>query len=458
MEPKQKPRPPAQGPFQEGAEKHKPAQGPQDAPLAWPALLGPMPWQPPLAGPGPALPLAPMPALPQRAGEQKTPNPFDGMYDDERGMCVAPLAGTGKLLPPPTKCESSKADDLALNPLRQALNDKSLSPGARAAMMLSYRDKQLARVDIGAMFKMQGNDPSYPVFGSGPNKGMHMPLYNQLGSNPKMQSLMSDLTDRILTADSKTLDIQAIFADTQKKAREMSGTDDNTADGNLMALQAMATLSNYYKARGPDGKLPPELASKIPPELWKKINDAGEALTNSESPNAAVMSHGVKAKPGGGNFTADHNFHFFSHAYLTASLIKNHGVSPHQAKAMSGFIGAQYELMDGSLKEGAGNSGIKDILMNAEGAGFGEALMQRPCASLPGQNDGPGVEDRSIPNLKDLPPDAKATAEDAADLSKSNLLLHLLGGSNGNKSDVDWKIYEDTGIPPMPSAGPHMMR
>ncbi len=120
-------------------------------------------------------------------------------------------------------------------------------------MMLSYRDKQLARVDIGAMFKMQGNDPSYPVFGSGPNKGMHMPLYNQLGSNPKMQSLMSDLTDRILTADSKTLDIQAIFADTQKKAREMSGTDDNTADGNLMALQAMATLSNYYKARGPDG-------------------------------------------------------------------------------------------------------------------------------------------------------------------------------------------------------------
>ncbi len=133
--------------------------------------MGPMPWLPALAGMGPALPLGPMPALPQRVGEQKqTPNPFDGMYDDERGMCVAPLAGTGKL--------------------------------------------------------------------------------------------------------------------------------------------------------------PPELASKIPPELWKKINDAGEALANSESPNAAVMSHGVKAKPGGGNFTADHNFHFFSHAYLTASLIKNHGVPP----------------------------------------------------------------------------------------------------------------------------------
>ena len=196
-----------------------------------------MPWLPPLAGMRLALPLGPMPALQQRAGEQKTPNPFDGMYDDERGMCVAPLAGTGKLPPPPTKCESSKADDLALNPLRQALNDKSLSPGARAAMMLSYRDKQLARVDIGAMFKMQGNDPSYPVFGSGPNKGMHMPLYNQLGSNPKMQSLMSDLTDRILTADSKTLDIQAIFADTQKKAREMSGTDDNSADGRRSMTQ-----------------------------------------------------------------------------------------------------------------------------------------------------------------------------------------------------------------------------
>ncbi len=35
-EPKQKLRQPAPGPFQEGAEKHKPAQGPQEDPLAWP--------------------------------------------------------------------------------------------------------------------------------------------------------------------------------------------------------------------------------------------------------------------------------------------------------------------------------------------------------------------------------------------------------------------------------------
>jgi len=417
-------------------------KGGQETPAARPLPEGPMPWRP----------------LPQPQVEAKplASNPFAGMYDDERRVC---LAGNPITSPPqsPTKCEPSKAQELSLSPLRDALNKKSLSPGDRAALMLDYRDKQLAQVDVGAMFKMQGNDPSFPLFGSGQNKGMHMPLYSQLGNSPSMQSMMRDLTDRILTADQKTLDIQAIFAETQKKARELSGADDNTADSNLLALQAMATLSNYYKARGPDGKLPPELAGKVPPELWKKINDAGEALTHSESPNAAVMSYGVQAKPGHGNFTADHNFHFFSHAYLTASLIKQHGVLPHQAKAMSGFVGAQYELQEASLKEGAGNSGIKDILMNAEGAAFGESLMKRPCTSLPGQNEGPGVEDRSINNLRELPPDARATAEDAADLSKSNLLLHLLRGANRNKMDVDMKVFEETGIPPQPSVGPRGM-
>lgn len=317
--------------------------------------------------------------------------------------------------------------------------------------MLEYRDKQLARVDFGAMRAMQRNDPSYPLFGSGREKGMHMPLYDKLSKDPKMQAMMGDLADRIAATDPKNLDIQAIWAQTQAKARELSSEKEDTPGSNLLALQAMATLSNYYKFEDDNGKLPPELEGKIPPELWKKIHSAGKTLTHSESPDAAVMSHGVQAGPGKGNFTADHNFHFFSHAYLTASLIKEKGISPHQAKAMSGFIGAQYELTPGSLREGAGNSGLKDILMNAEGASFGETLMSKPCTALPGKDEGPSVEDRSIPNLKELPPAAQKIADDANDLSKWNLFWHLLGGSHGNKFDMDWHLYEETGIPPVPS-------
>ena len=231
---------------------------------------------------------------------------------------------------------------------------------------------------------------------------------------------------------------------------------DDTAESNLMALQAMATLENIGKF-GKKG-LPPELAAKMPPGLITQIDAAEKAFAHSRSKDAAVMSHDV---PGGNMgdgspFSIDNNLHFFSHAYLTASLVKEHGVNPWQAEAMSGFVGSQYELADYSLKEGSGNSGLKDILSNAEGAAFGTALVGTPRTALPGKFEGAPVENRShadFPSLSALPPDAASTSKEAQDLSKSGLFWSTIQGTLGRKIDQDVKQQGDTGIPPAPS--PH---
>lgn len=341
--------------------------------------------------------------------------------------------------------------DPALRSIRDALNDASLSVAGRAQRALDYRNQELARVHPGAMKAMQGNDQAYPLYATGPHAGMHYPLYERLAGSQHMKQMMTDLSTRILAANQAQLDIRTIWRDTQAKARALLGTSANTRESNLTALQAMATLGNYYKFF--PGGLPPELANGLPPGLWDKIHRAGQKLTYSTSPDAAVMSHGVPAMPRrGANFTADRNFHFFSHAYMTAALVERNGVRPNLAEAISGFAGAQYELMPESLCEGSGNSAVKDILVNGEGAAFGTSLLRNPDRALPATDDGPPPEDRSIQPLPSLPPEAQAISDSAQDLSFWGLVGSFLVGIAANKADQDRLFYEDTGIQP-PTAG-----
>lgn len=394
------------------------------------------------------------------------------LYDSALGVCHAPNSPEGMAAlygnqymngvlscpaqgPAPTAPTGARLnDDPALDDIAAALNDTGLSVEERAQLVLSYRNKQLARVPVGAMQSMRDNDPAFPMYGSGAKKGLHHPLYEKLAADPQMQQMMAGLSSRILAQNPQDLDIQTIWAETQADALGVYGEAAHTDQTNLAALQAMATLSNYYKF-DPAGP-PPAILAQLPPGMWDQIQKAGEAITYSPSPDAAVMSQGVPAQPGAqpGAFTADRNFHFFSHAYLTASLIEEHGVNAHQAQAVSGFSGAQYELMPNSLREGSGNSALKDVLVNAEGAAFGAALMQDPCSALPAQMDGPPVEDRTIPTPTTLPAGAQALSDGAQDLSASGLAGSMLQGLFGNKHDVEMEVYEQTGIPPQPSVQP----
>jgi hypothetical protein len=342
-----------------------------------------------------------------------------------------------------------------LSSVRRALNNKTMTHAERAQTVLSYRNKQIPQVDFGAVQAIENNVPSMPLYGSGPNKGLHVPLYEKLASDPKMQAMMLSLTDRVTSGDKDKLDIAQIWAETQKDARTQSVDDpwdvpsENTAESNMIAIQAMATLANVQKFDA-EKPLPKEISDKLPPELMNKISAAGSALETSKSPKAAVMSHGVQSGRGAGNFTADNNFHFFSHAYLTASLAHQHGVRPTQAEGVSGFAGAQYELLPGSIAERSGNSAIKDLLVNAEGARFGTTLIADPRGSLlPGMFDGPPVEDRTFPRAdpKALPAGVKDVVNRAADLSRTSVLRQALGGTIQRKIDSDIQIQQETGVP-----------
>lgn len=334
--------------------------------------------------------------------------------------------------------------DPSLNPVYDGLNHTGLSMADRAQLMLNYRNSQLAEADLLVLNAMRNNRSDMPVHASGDHPGMQVPLYGRLAADPQQQALMTGLTDRILATDQNALDIEQIFEGVRAQAVELAGEQGPTAETNLAALQAMATLVNYYKF---EGGPPQEILDQLPEGLWDRIHQAGEHLSYGSSPDAAVMSHGVPVGPGQGNFTADRNFHFFSHAYLSANLQHEHGVSANSAEATSGYVGAQYELRDGSFRENQGNSGLKDILVNAEGAAFGTKLLTDPCAPLPDQDDGPAVEDRSIGHVapEDVPTDAQAILDEANDLGPANLLGHALRGVFGIQDGVQIPEHPETG-------------
>ena len=197
------------------------------------------------------------------------------------------------------------------------------------------------------------------------------------------------------------------------------------ADSDLDALRAMATLANYYKI-GRDNNGKAQLPQGVSEELWQQINEAGTKLSTSSSPEAAVMSRGVAPKHvEGQDFTSDRNFHFFSHAYLTAALQHQHQVSAERAKSTSGFIGTQYELQPSSFQENSGNSGLKDILVNAEGAAFGSALMKNSATMLPKTEDGPAIEDRSWEEMNSFDEDTQKLLEKANDLSVKGIMKSI---------------------------------
>lgn len=55
-----------------------------------------------------------------------------------------------------------------------------------------------------------------------------------------------------------------------------------------------------------------------------------------------------------------------------------------------------YEATGPGRSEQKGNAAMKDVLMNAEGAEFGIALMNDPATTLPGMCEGPVLEDRTL--------------------------------------------------------------
>jgi Domain of unknown function (DUF4157) len=324
------------------------------------------------------------------------------------------------MFPPPREQPSGyHNEDESLDPIRAAQNDPSLSHEQRAQLMYDYRNAQLERMSVGtdtawAMNEMNNASPDAPIYLGGAKRGSHMPLFEKLGDDPDMQQMMSQMADSINSQKPGELDIQKIFKNVQQDSEDMD-LNDPRRNRKLMALQAMATLVNASKfdPQGKGTKPPDEILEKLPEGLYDKIKAANAALATSESGQAAVMGHNQTTSN-----AFDNNAHFFTHAYLTGSLTSEYGLSGKDAQAMSGLIGAQYELLPTSIHEGSGNAGIKDILMNAEGASFGTDFINGKRSDLPGQMEGPQVENRDRTVFPDAKPDA--LPEGVKDISENS--------------------------------------
>lgn len=328
------------------------------------------------------------------------------------------------------------AGDPSLLPFYNLLNDPTIEPATRAQTMLEYRNLKLAQADLSTLLSIAAGEDGMPLSLSSETQGTHFPLFERLGQDPAMQRLVLDLSERALSMPPDGVDIQALWDGTRASAELLAGPD-ATDDASMMALQAMATFMNTQKF-DKASKFPVDSATGLPtglpegvsPELWQTLSSASRHVANAPSPDAAVMSHGVDAGKVRGDipFTADNNYHFWTHAWVSASLQAEQGLSAEQAEAISAVAGAQYELRPSSFREEHGNAGLKDILVNAEGAAFGSDLVRDPAAALPGQDQGPPYDVRGLGPLDEMDAATQAVLDQGDITSVEGLLDALLDG------------------------------
>lgn len=328
------------------------------------------------------------------------------------------------------------ASDPSLLPFYDLLNDPTVAPATRAQAMLEYRNLKLAQADLGTLLAIGAGRDGLPLSLSSDTQGTHFPLFERLGQAPVLQQLVRDLSERALSMPPDEVDIQALWDGTRSSAETLAGPG-ASEDASMMALQAMATFMNTQKF-DKESKFPVDPATGLPlampegvsPELWQTLSGASRHVANAPSPDAAVMSHGVDARKVQGDipFTADNNYHFWTHAWVRASLQDEQGLNAEQAEAISAVAGAQYELRPGSFREEHGNAGLKDILVNAEGAAFGSDLVRDPAAALPRQDQGPPYDVRGLGPLDEVDPATQAVLDQADITSLEGLLDALLDG------------------------------
>lgn len=213
--------------------------------------------------------------------------------------------------------------------------------------------------------------------------GLYRNLFNASSKEPVLQ-ILDILTSSINKGHSRTP--EQLFRSAVTLAKNF-GSQNPQGD----ALTAIAALMNSTHIGQGSG------VNEQHNRVLGQMKAAYIALNQSSSPDSTIMSHGVggmvpKSQQNTKDFTSDNNLHFWSHAYLAYNVMSSTTGSETQARDLSAYMGASYELSD--FDERQGNSALKDIVMNAYGAEFGIQLFKAPTTRLPGRFEGPQVENR----------------------------------------------------------------
>jgi hypothetical protein len=282
----------------------------------------------------------------------------------------------GQQAPAPVR----RPDAAALQPLRKAFNDPTLTQATRSDLVKDYFHSSLRPgVAIPATLTLFGHD-AMPMTRKG---GINEPLVKELRTSATFQMAM-----RTVAAELKL-----------KRPIEESWPKLVGQLGVASTLKAMTLIYSFYKWQDATGL--PEDVKTVSKEAYtatcwinqqrsddiRKGNEAAKRAVHL--PQTMVMNHGSSD-------TYDNPTHFFAHAWL-AYRLREMGFTESQALRTSAFSGAYYEAQrPESLAENHGNAAIKDILMNAEGSDFGIRLFRDPKTALPGAYDGPAAENRDI--------------------------------------------------------------
>ena len=288
--------------------------------------------------------------------------------------------GPGTLVPFHRADPIKRPDEAALQPLRKAYNDKSLTQAKRNELVKDYfyttvRPGAIVPVTLALLGK-----GDMPLSRSG---GVDGPLVPELRGSPAFQKAF-------VTAANEIAQQRPIDESWPKLVKQL---------GVANSLKSLTLIYSFYKWQEAPG-LPAAVKdaghAAYTKTCWinqqrsddiRKGNTA--ALAATQLPLTMVMNHG-------NSDTYDNPTHFFAHAWLAYRLLEQ-GYSEKQALQTSAFAGGYYEAeRPSSLDENHGNASIKDILMNSQGSNFGVQLFHDAHAPLPGPNDGIPAEDRDI--------------------------------------------------------------
>ncbi|PIQ27493.1 hypothetical protein COW36_10090 [bacterium (Candidatus Blackallbacteria) CG17_big_fil_post_rev_8_21_14_2_50_48_46] len=213
--------------------------------------------------------------------------------------------------------------------------------------------------------------------------GLYRNLFNASSREPVLQ-ILDNLTASINKGYSRTP--EQLFRSAVTLAKGF-GSQNPQKD----ALTAIAALMNSVHIGQGSG------ANEQHNRVLGQMRAAYIALNQGNSPDSVIMNHGVggmvpKAQQNTQDFTSDNNLHFWSHAYLAYNVMSSTTGSETQARDLSAYMGASYELSH--FDERQGNSALKDIVMNAYGSEFGIQLLKNPTTPLPTRFEGPQVENR----------------------------------------------------------------
>lgn len=215
--------------------------------------------------------------------------------------------------------------------------------------------------------------------------GLYAPLFRASSKEP-MMNILDNLTASVINGKTRTP--QELLRNAMAFSRANHSTNPRRD-----AITAIAAIMGAVHTAGKAEEGVNDKHNKVLKQMGKAYTLLNDYKTEAKT---VLMNHELIArvdetKSPGVDYISDNNLHFWSHAYVSFSLM-DEGYAAEQAEQVSNTLGTRYEMIN--IGEHQGNSGIKDMIINAYGAEFGIQFFNDAKTRLPEVHEGPPVENK----------------------------------------------------------------